>query len=392
MIKDYLKSAELQDLPNTRDWSSPDEFDLTNKSDQAILKKYLDDGAVDVICDPIELVAENLYKIDFPDKLDDEASKIKYVHDLVVQGEKYGNWFYFPWSKELVHYPSRNDHMRMRTSRNRNLITEEEQRTLYAATLAIFGMSVGSHVVDSLVLSGIGGDLILADADIIEPPNQNRLHADYTDVGVSKVDHVAKRVSKIDPYIKQTVIKSAVDGESLSEIAELHHPQIMFDEVDDLAAKASIRLQAEKSGIATVMATDLGDKSLIDVERHDLKITRPFNGRLTRKEVELLASEGSADIAKKALAKVIGVRNVTPRLLDSFMEQRKTLSGLPQLGATAITGGALASVAAREIILGRKLDSGRYVASYKDILSLKSPTPFRIGLATLIGFMRYSKS
>ena len=97
MIKEYLKNTEFQNTPNAIEWSNPDEFDLKSKSDQAILKKYLDGGTVEVIYDTVELAAENLFKIDFPDKFDDETAKTKYVNNLVSQGEEYGNWFYFPW-------------------------------------------------------------------------------------------------------------------------------------------------------------------------------------------------------------------------------------------------------------------------------------------------------
>lgn len=376
-------------------WRTPDEFNLRNKSDQSILEQYFDDGKISVVHDQIKLIADNLYKLNFPDKLDDETEKASYTSEILGQSEKYGRWFYFPWSRELVHYPTPDDHRKLRTSRNRNLITEEEQRKLYAATLAIFGMSVGSHVVESVVLSGIGGKLVLADSDIIEPPNLNRMNADFTDVGTSKVEYIAKQVSKIDPYIVQVIINNNITKDSLSELVERHKPQIIFDEVDNLSIKASIRLQARDSKIATVMATDLGDKSLIDVERYDVKKhkkAKPFNGRLKLKEVKSLASEDEADIAKEALAKIIGIRNVTPRLLSSFMEQQVTLSGLPQLGSTAIMGGALAAVAAREIILGRPLKSGRYIAAAKDILRLKSPTPFLEGLKTLNSFVKYSKA
>src|SRR4051812_5861263 len=56
-----------------------------------------------------------------------------------------GNWFYFPWSKTLIHYLPESDYLELRTARNRNLITNEEQDKFYNQTVAFAGLSVGSH-------------------------------------------------------------------------------------------------------------------------------------------------------------------------------------------------------------------------------------------------------
>ena len=42
--------------------------------------------------------------------------------------EEMGNWFYFPWSNRLAHFLPENLHQELRTGRNRNLITKEEQK------------------------------------------------------------------------------------------------------------------------------------------------------------------------------------------------------------------------------------------------------------------------
>lgn len=45
---------------------------------------------------------------------------------------------------------------RLRTFRNRNLITVGEQSVLSEARVAVLGLSVGSNVVDQFVQTGIG--------------------------------------------------------------------------------------------------------------------------------------------------------------------------------------------------------------------------------------------
>lgn len=384
------KLANVDTRSNT--WHQPEEFDLRDPSDRRILERKFDSNQVSNVHDALENIAEDLSKVEEPGQDDGEVRLSQHYQDIVGKGPEYGRWFYFPWSQELVHFPPIDDHRRLRTARNRNLITAEEQQALYASSLAIFGMSVGSNVVEKLVLSGIGGKLILADPDAIEPTNLNRINGSFTDVGSKKVDYVARKISEVDPYIEQVHIKERVDSGTLAEITSTHRPDVLIDEVDDLAAKVAIRQAGSASAKPVLMATDLGDKSIIDIERHDLKQTKPFNGRLKDSQVQAILEGSDPEAIKKALPKIIGIKNVTPRLLDSFMEQGKTLAGIPQLGMTASMGGSLAALATREIILGRKLDSGRYIFSPKEMLDLDSPTPLLVGVRTLYRFAKNAKT
>jgi len=376
-----------------RAWHKPEEYTLSDKTDKRILDRKFDNNEIISVSDNLDLIANELFSIDNPELSSDKLSKDEYVSNILGQGSSYGSWFLFPWSQTLVHFPPQEDHRRLRTARNRNLITEEEQRVLYAATLAIFGMSVGSNVVDKLVLSGIGGKLVLADPDSIQPTNLNRINGGFFDVGSKKIEYVARKISETDPYIEQVHIKERVDAESLNQITNEHQPDILIDEVDDLSAKVAIRLEGSASSKPIIMATDLGDKSIIDIERHDReKQTKPFNGQLKTDDIKALLGNSDSQVAKKALTKIIGIKNITPRLLDSFMEQGKSLAGIPQLGMTASMGGSLVALAAREILLDRKIDSGRYIFSPKNMFNLHSPTPFSVGVRTLINFAKSSKS
>lgn len=288
MIEYGIESKIANATSANNGWSKPEEYDLGTPLDRKILDKKLDNNEVVSVSDGLSIIAADMFEVNHPDLSYDEKAKEEYVREIEGKGAAYGKWFYFPWSKELVHYPLRDDHLQLRTARNRNLITQEEQQILYASTLAIFGLSVGSNVVDRLVISGIGSKLILADPDTIDATNLNRISASISDLGSYKVDFVAKRVSQVDPYIEQVHFRESVTSEGLASISTEHRPDILFDEVDDLSAKAESRLQASKSAIPVIMATDLGDKSIVDVERHDQKETKPFNGRLDDRYVNAL--------------------------------------------------------------------------------------------------------
>ena len=54
-------------------------------------------------------------------------------------------------------------------------------------------------------------------------------------------------------------------------------------------------------------------------------------------------------------------------------------------------GGALAAVVCREIIIGRRIKSGRYILSPKKTLHLKSPSSFKGGIQTFGTFLESLK-
>jgi hypothetical protein len=373
-------------------WSNPTEFDLANKDARDELNNRFRVGEIKSVFDPLTNIANDLYEYENPDKKDDEARKEAFVGDIVRQGSEYGSWFLFPWSGELVRYPSVEEHRALRTSRNRDLITKDEQRTLYNSTLAVFGLSVGSKVVESLVESGIGGKIVIGDPDSIDPSNLNRLRGGLPSVGRKKVDHAAIQISELDPYIEQIHFKDGVTRQNL-QILEAIGPDIVFDEVDDLSMKATLRKFGEKTHTPIVMATDLGDRSLIDVERYDQEQPKLFNGRLKPLEVDLLSNGAmSAEESRKLTAKIVGMRHVTTRMIESVMQIGETLPGMPQLGTTAAIGGAHAAIVAREIILGRQMSSGRYVSSPKKNLNLEPQASALQGLKTALKFVRSTRN
>src|SRR4051812_28734150 len=97
-----------------------------------------------------------------------------------------GAWVYYPWSQELVHILSEDDFTNLRTIRNRDLITKDEQAALYDYPVACVGMSVGSASALSLVLSGISKQLKVADGAVISGSNLNRILTGVSSVGQEK--------------------------------------------------------------------------------------------------------------------------------------------------------------------------------------------------------------
>lgn len=298
-----------------------------------------------------------------------------------------GRWIFFPWSGDLVKYPPVEVHRRLRTARNAYLVTADEQELLGRATIAVFGLSVGSNVVERLAISGIGGSYVLADPDMIQATNLNRMRGSIADLGEGKVDHVAMWLSEIDPYIDQIHLRDGVTEGALSALLEGgSRPDVLIDEVDDLVAKMMIRVYARAHRVPVVMVTDVADSVLVDVERYDTDPrSEPFGGRLSSGQLAALSSGELSDRQRRqVLLKIIGVRNLNTRMVKSALDVDKRLAGVPQLGTTAGMAGSLGAIAVREILLGRPMRSGRYVVSARRALHLERSAPAAEALAALL--------
>lgn len=379
---DDLLVSRAQGIPT---WKEPDQFDLMDKVDRREVERRLADGRITRTVSRLPLIADGLFEMRHPDQTEDDRARREYTDEIVSQGSEFGIWHDFSWKSTLEQFPSKQDHQDLRTFRNNNLITREKQAELLGKTAVVFGLSVGSHVADQLIRGGLCGQLITGDFDTVSPSNLNRMDASAEQIGWQKIDVVACRTSELDPYIKQVHFRDGATAENLARLVEMK-PDIMFDEIDDLATKAMLREFASEHKIPLVMATDLGDKSIIDVERHDLEKIKPFNGRLKQTEYEDLIAGKLPSNPQKTMIKIVGPRNLTTSLLDSVSKIGDTLGGIPQLGTTAAIGGALAAITAREILLGRTLDSKRGVSSPKKTLGLKRQASVRETIRVLRNF------
>lgn len=318
--------------------------------------------------DEIKYALSELFDIHYPQKKDTKTTAEVEVFgkELAgVDGDTWGNWFFFPWSNYLIHFPPKAELRALRTSRNRNLITSGEQAKLYDSTILIGGMSVGSNVVEALIASGIGGKLIIADMDIIEPSNLNRIRASYQEVGVHKVEAIAKKVSEIDPYIEQIHLKNGLNKSNLEQVVDQHKPDILVDEVDDLATKIAIRQLAKDRKLPVVMATDNGDDFILDIERYDTEDISIFNGRIPQTIIDRILS--GEDIPRAELGMVIGqyfvgMENISKAMMASLQEVGKTIPSWPQLGSSAALSGIYVATYIRYILTAKTSKSLRILS------------------------------
>ncbi len=274
--------------------------------------------------------------------------------------ERAGKWFYFPWSALLIHYLDDEPHQELRTARNRNLITKEEQQKFYDFKIGIAGLSVGSHAALTLAMMGAGRVMKLSDRDTVSLSNLNRLRYDASALGRNKCDLVAEQIWQMNPYAEVFVYNAGISEENLHEfLAGPPKLDLLVEEMDNLEMKIRLRLEAKKIGIPVVMATDNGDNIIVDIERFDLDPNlRIFNGALGDNPLEEFSKMTPLDLVRLS-TKIAGPELVATKMHRSLLEVGKTLYSWPQLGDAATLSGVAAAYAARRIALGEPLKTGK---------------------------------
>lgn len=339
-----------------------------NPHDQRHLEQIVGDFNP-VFHDQLKGQVKELLKIRHPEKkLSDED-----LDDLFVEwAEKndinsFGNYVYYPWSNKLIRLLGEEDFIELRTSRNKYKITAEEQARLRDKTVGVVGLSVGQSVALTIATERIAGKLRLADFDILELSNLNRIRTGLHNIGQSKVVTVAREISEIDPYIELELFQEGLTAENMDAFLGGPSGQIdlLMEECDSLPIKIQVRENARQKGIPVLM--DTSDRGMIDIERFDLEPERPLlHGKAVESVKEL--ADLAPDQHMKLLMSMVDFQNTSERLRYSYSEIGKSLTTWPQLASDVIAGGGFAAKIARHILLGEELKSGRYYIELPDEL------------------------
>ncbi|MDA1317153.1 MAG: ThiF family adenylyltransferase [bacterium] len=271
------------------------------------------------------------------------------------------NWIHYPWRKLVVKTLPKDLYFRVRTCRNRNIITEKEQKAYHSSSVGIIGMSIGSATLSSLVATGGPGVIHIADDDTIEISNLNRMSASLLDVGKNKVEVAAQRAWEVDPYLNIHLYSKITEANLLAFLLGENRVDIVIDAMDNLSLKVYLRKVCKKHKIPVLMATSNGDNSIIDVERYDLNSTTTiFNGRLEENELIHMSSFTQKEWIEKAV-KIADSTLLVERVLESLTQVGSTLSGVPQLSTTVNLSAAAISYIVRNITSGSEVPSGRFI-------------------------------
>jgi molybdopterin/thiamine biosynthesis adenylyltransferase len=346
-------------------------FRLSESNGIQRLNALLEGNPDILIFDTIADQLRELIKIENADrKLTQEQSDALIKQKLSgLAHTEYGVWVFYPWSRRLVHLLDSEEFGKVRTNRNNYKITPQEQQTLYTKKIGIIGLSIGHSIAMTLATERSAGELRLADYDLIELSNLNRIQTSAHNIGLNKVIVAARAVAEIDPFIKVVTYTGGISAANMDDFLTAGSKLDLLVEVcDGLDVKILARHRARAHQIPVIM--DTSDNGMIDIERFDQEPERPIlHGLLGELDVSGLTNLTTQEKLPYVL-KMIDLNGISKRLKASFIEVGQTISSWPQLASAVALGGAVGADSCRKILLGAAIKSGRYYVDIDKIITL----------------------
>jgi hypothetical protein len=278
-------------------------------------------------------------------------------------------WVYYPWRNIAIHTVSELFYFRLRTARNRNVITEEQQKKYRDLVIGVAGLSVGSAVLAAVTTSGGPKTMKIADFDVLELTNLNRIRAALPDIGSNKTHVAAREIWELDPFADLILFDKGISRETIEDfILGSTRLDVFIDEMDSIDLKIIARGICKKNNIPVLMATDNGDGIILDVERFDEEPERQiFHGLIPDMDPKELGALSFPQWLQLA-TKIVGPEYLTESMQDSLLAIGKTIPSVPQLGASAALAGSAMSFVLRKIACGEPMPSGRYTMGFEEKL------------------------
>lgn len=340
----------------------------SKKTDRILITSLQKKSRVRCI-DELDSELREIYAIRHPESICtgiDHKDVTKFIQTYYADEKRthpIGCWAWYPWNSTLMRVLPEYMHYELYTSRNRNLITKSEQDAYYGARIGVAGLSVGNAVVASIIHTGGGKYLSIADNDILSGSNINRIRAGFDMVGVSKVELAAREIVCVNPYVQLTRYAQGITRKNIERfLLKPKKLDIIVDEMDSLYLKIQLRLLARKYKIPVVMAADNGDGVVVDIERFDLEPHRPLmHGDVPEKELLAIVSDVSRPVAAKIISTWVRPDNIACRMKTSLLELGKTIYTWPQLGNAAFLAGSVIAYVVRRILTGQSIAQGKFV-------------------------------
>ncbi len=251
--------------------SKPLYFRLSNKENKDQLKELLDKNNSIVVLDEIIGQVEELVKSKAPKTVftKSQLTEAAIRHIGKTPLEEYGVWVYYPWLNKLVHILDEEEFVTVRTNRNQYKITPAEKNILAKKKIGVIGLSVGQSIALTIAMERICGELRIADFDILELSNLNRIRAGVQNLGIQKTIVVAREIAEIDPFFKVTFYSDGLTEENVDDFFNKDGKlDVCIEVCDGLYTKIFAREKARSLGIPIVMNSS--DKGTTDIERYDL--------------------------------------------------------------------------------------------------------------------------
>lgn len=345
-------------------------YRLSNPKDEAVFINLVKSNPALQLYDEIQGQVEELVKSLNPktvftkQQLTEAANK----HLGNVPREKYGVWVYYSWLNKIVHILDEEEFVLVRTNRNQNKITKAEKEILATKKIGIIGLSVGQSVALTIAMERICGEIRIADFDILELSNLNRIRSGVQNLGIKKTIAGAREIAEIDPFLKVTCFHEGITEANIdSFITKNGKLDVLIDECDGLNVKILCRQKAKNYRIPVVM--DTSDRGMIDIERFDLEPDRPIlHGLIDNLDIEKAKEAKTNQEKLPFVAAIIGIETISQRLKESLAEVGKSIVTWPQLASSVTLGGAAVCDLSRKILLQQIKVSGRFFINIDEII------------------------
>ncbi|PTS92450.1 hypothetical protein DBR11_26970 [Pedobacter sp. HMWF019] len=353
----------------------PKFFRIYNATEKSELEALLKAKPHLKIHDEIETQLDDLIKSKHPKKKPepDVLEALKTEHIGTLSKQEYGVWVYYPWSDRLVHLLDEEEFIEVRTNRNIYKITRAERDLLGKQKIGVVGLSVGQSVSVTMAMERSFGEIRLADFDVLELTNINRIRTGVQNLGLPKVIIVAREIKEIDPFLKVICFADGLTEENMDRFfSEGGNLDLVVDECDGLDIKIWLRHKAKALRIPVVM--DMSDRGTLDVERFDLEPERPIlHGMIDHLDPSRIKHLKTNEEKIPFLLAMIGVETLSNRLQASMCEVGQSITTWPQLASGVTLGGALCADVSRRIILDQYHESGRYFIDLEELIGDKKP-------------------
>jgi molybdopterin/thiamine biosynthesis adenylyltransferase len=304
-----------------------------------------------------------------------------------MQGNRldYGFYAYYPERNDLVRFCPPYWHRVVAVASSSKLLADPENALSWAeirnlfenTTIAVAGCSVGSSVINSIVMDLRPKNIKIADKSAYKMENVNRVRLSYYDMVNSqakksstvdlslknKAKVVAGQLYSIDPFLNVHVFEEGVNAENIKEfldgIGGDTKTDIVVEEIDDPRIKILIREEARKRGLPVIMATDVGSAVQLDILRYDkdknLPLTWGIGDDVLKEKLEKVYNQaGDKKAFFEFVDALIGL-DYRQGELNEIIEERveiPTSTIIPQLGSTAAMAGGIAAESVARILLG----------------------------------------
>lgn len=356
--------------PDLTDSYIPKFYNPRIESDKSKLIKLIESNKNLIIHDEIRSQLEELIKCRNPKKKINQEDYKSYIDQHLghTHIDDYGTWVYYPWSNKLVHLLSKEEFIEVRTNRNHYKITPNEERVLATKKIGIIGLSVGKAIAMTIATERICDELVLADFDVIELSNLNRIQTGVQNFGIKKTVVVAREIAELDPYLKVTCFHEGLTEKNIDLFFTKNGKiNICIEVCDGLSTKIFARQKAKKLGIPVVM--DTNDRGMIDIERFDLEPNRTiFHGLIEHLNIDDIKKAKTNEEKIPFILPIVGINKISTRLKASMMEVEESISTWPQLASEVVMGGGITTEVCRKIFLNEFHSSGRFYINTENII------------------------